>query len=112
MGNLGIFGANAKASNSNNEFDHNLIFGSLRSDIQGNVSMMNDRFSDNLASKVGNFEQKNHESRLANVRMLNGVEGKLENVIGSGRKQLGNLRVLEPQNNGGGGGGSKGESES
>ncbi|KAL3381281.1 hypothetical protein AABB24_001420 [Solanum stoloniferum] len=107
MGNLGIFGANSKASNSNNEFDHNLIFGSLRRDIQGKVSMLNDRFSDDLACKVGNFEQKNQESSLANVRMLNGVEGKLENVIGSGRKQLGNLRGLEQQNRGGGGGESE-----
>lgn len=107
MGNLGIFGANAKASNSNNEFDQNLIFGSLRRDIQGNVSMLNDRFSDGLANKVGNFTQKNQESRLGNVRMLNSVEGKLENAIVSGRKQLGNLRSLEQHNNASGGGGSE-----
>ncbi|KAF3632387.1 Nucleotidyltransferase family protein isoform 2 [Capsicum annuum] len=85
MGNLGIFG---KGSNSSHEFDQNLIFGSLSRDIQGNVSML----SDDLAGKVGNFAQKNKESRLGNVRMLNGVESKLENAIGSGRKQLGNLR--------------------
>ncbi|MCD7467620.1 hypothetical protein HAX54_005163 [Datura stramonium] len=110
MANLGIFGANANASNSNHEFDQNLIFGSLRRDVQGNVSMLNDRFSDDLAGKVGNFAQKNQESRLKNVRMLNGVEGKLENAIGSGRKQrecFGNLRGLEQQNNTNGGGGSE-----
>lgn len=110
MANLGISGANAKASNSNHQFDQNLIFGSLSRDVQGNVSMLNDRFSADLAGKVGNFEQKNQESRLRNVRMLNGVEGKLENAIGSGRKQrecLGNLRGLEQQNNTSGGGGSE-----
>lgn len=101
MGNLGSFGANAKASNSNHEFDQNLIFGSLRRDIQGNVSMLND----DLAGKVGNFAQKKQESRLGNVRMLNGVEGKVENAIGSGRKQNNNT-------SGGGGGRGRGGSES
>ncbi|CAN4125736.1 unnamed protein product [Withania somnifera] len=97
MGHLGIFGANAKASNSNHEFDQNLIFGSLRRDIQGNVSMLND----DLAGKVGNFAQKKQESRLGNVRIMNGVEGKVENAIGSGRKQNNNT------SGGGVGGGSE-----
>lgn len=85
MGNLGIFSVNAKASKPNHGYDQNLIFGSLRRDIQGNVSVLNDRLSDDIAGKVGNFAPKNQESRLVNVRMLNGVEGKLENAIGSGR---------------------------
>ncbi|KAJ8573245.1 hypothetical protein K7X08_009756 [Anisodus acutangulus] len=97
-GNLGIFksGNDGKPSNSNHEFDQNLIFGSLPRDIQGNVSMLND----DLAGKVGNFGQRSQESRLGNVRMFNGVEGKLDNAIGSGRERF------EPQH------GSSGGSES
>ncbi|XP_060218703.1 UTP:RNA uridylyltransferase 1 [Lycium barbarum] len=84
-------GANVgKPSNSTHELDQNLIFGSLPR-YYG--------FSDDLAGKVGNFAQKNQESRLGDVRMLNG--GKVENAIGSGRKQhdfVGNLRGFEQQN--------------
>ncbi|XP_016436229.2 UTP:RNA uridylyltransferase 1-like [Nicotiana tabacum] len=112
MGNLGIFSADAKPYNSTHELDQNLTFGSLRRDIRGDLGILNNRLNGDLAGKVGNFAQKNQESRLGNVRMLNGVEGKLDNVIGSGRKQhesLGNLRGLEQQNcTSGGGGGESG----
>ncbi|MCD7460784.1 hypothetical protein HAX54_044398 [Datura stramonium] len=73
LGQLGIFGASRNASNSNHEFDQNLIFGSLRRDVQGNVSMLNDRFSDDSGKVGSNWKQRECFGNLRGLEQQNAL---------------------------------------